>query len=209
MDYSAPFLVALFIVGILRTPPQEPALNRLVRYAFFYGSFVYFLYYSWGGNQYGPRYWWESFPFLGITLGDQIARWWRGGTTALKKFLIGALLISIPAAGWCFYKQGAFLEKESRERKALYVLADQTLEAPAIVFIHGFLGDSMVIAEEDAVRNSPRLDGRILYAHDLGMKNVQLVKYYPDRQYYRGTYDRKLKRAVLERLYFESSKHEP
>jgi len=200
MDYSAPLLVGLFVVGIFRKPPPEPALNRLFRYSFFYGSFIYFLYYSWGGNQYGPRYWWESFPFLGIVLADQIARGWRGGDSVFRKFLIGALLAAVPATGWCFYKQGTFLETQSRERKALYVLADQTIKDPAIVFIHGFLGDLMVIAEEDAVRNSPRLDGRILYAHDLGERNPELMKLYPDRRYYRGTYDRELKQAVLESL---------
>ncbi|OGW83293.1 MAG: hypothetical protein A2Z83_04605 [Omnitrophica bacterium GWA2_52_8] len=200
MDYSAPLLVVLFMAGMFRKPPQEPALNRLVRYSFFYGSFVYFLYYSWGGNQYGPRYWWESFPFLGIALGDQIGRWWREGHAALRKFLIGALLVSVPAAGWSFYKQGTFLEQQSRERKALYVLAEETLKVPAIVFIHGFLGDLMVIAEEDAVRNSPKLDARILYAHDLGARNPELMRAFPEREYYRGTYDRKVKGAVLERI---------
>jgi len=200
MDYSAPLLVGLFVVGILRKPPQEPALNRLFRYSFFYGSFIYFLYYSWGGNQYGPRYWWESYPFLGVVLADQIARGWRGGDRVFRKFLLGALLATVPATGWCFYKQGTFLEIQSRERKALYVLAEQTLKEPAIVFIHGFLGDLMVIAEEDAVRNSPRLDGRILYAHDLAARNSELMQLYPERRYYRGTFDRKLKQAILESL---------
>ncbi len=200
MDYSAPLLVALFIAGICGRPPQEPGLKRVFRYSFFYGSFVYFLYFSWGGNQYGPRYWWESFPFLGIALADQIGRWWRRGGRVLQKFLIGAVLVTIPANAASFYKQGTALEKATRERKALYTFAEQTLQNPSIVFIHGFLGDSLVLAEDDAVRNSPRLDGHILYAHDLGVRNPELMKAFPGRDYYRGFYDRKLKQAVLENI---------
>lgn len=200
MHYSAPLLVVLFLVSVFKRPPDEPMMARLLRYAFFYGSFIYFLYFSWGGNQYGPRYWWESFPFLGLALGDQIGRWWRHGNPRLRKFLIGALIASIPAAGWTFYQQGTYLEKCSRERKALYTLVDTTVTGPAIIFVHGFLGDSMVIAEEDAVRNHPLLNTPILYAHDLGDKNPLLMQAFPKRAYYRGTYDRSHKRAVLEEM---------
>lgn len=200
MDYSCPILAALFLVGIVRRPPAEPALHRIFRYSFFYGSLIYFLYYSWGGNQYGPRYWWESYPFLGLILAEQISRWWKKGDKVLRKFLLGVLIVSVPATGYALYKHGTFLEIQSRERKALYVLAEEMLKTPAVVFIHGFLGDLMVMAEEDAVRNSPRLDGRILYAHDLGERNVELMRAFPGREYYRGTYDRKQKKAVLENI---------
>ena len=97
-------------------------------------------------------------------------------------------------------KQTGYVEAYSRERKALYALAEETLKQPSIVFIHGFLGDRLVIAEEDAVRNSPRLDGRILYAHDLGQKNQVLMRAFPERKYYRGTFDRRTKQGVLEKL---------
>ena len=56
------------------------------------------------------------------------------------------------------------------------------------------------LGEDDAVRNDPELNARILYAHDLGDKNPILMAAYPDRQYYHGSYDRVLKRAVLEKF---------
>ena len=200
MDYSAPILIAVFLVGILQRPPVETGLHRIFRYAFFYGSFIYFFYYSWGGNQYGPRYWWESFPFLGVMAAEMIGRWWERRDRALRKFLIGILISVIPATGYAFYSQGTFLEVQSRERKALYVLAEKSLEKPSIVFIHGFLGDRMVMAEEDAVRNSPRLDGKILYAHDLGARNSELMNAFPGRDYYRGSYNRRDNKPILEKL---------
>lgn len=54
--------------------------------------------------------------------------------------------------------------------------------------------------EEDAARNSPFLDGRILYAHDLGDRNKELMSAWPGREYYRGTYDLALQKPVLEDL---------
>ncbi len=227
MDWYPPILIAIFLVGCLRrmtyflfeahspwkrTPSdaqtvlgfakgsEKPSLEPLLRGAFFYPSMIYFLYFSWGGNQYGPRYWWEAFPFLGFALADQMRVWWRQGSVPLRKFLTAAVLVSLPAGAYAFNKQAAFFGPGTLARQALYTAAETSLKEPAIVFIHGFLGDSMVIAEEDAVRNSPQLDGKILYAHDLGAHNRELMQYYPERKYYRGTYDRKSGRAVLEKL---------
>ncbi|OQA51723.1 MAG: hypothetical protein BWY44_00904 [Candidatus Omnitrophica bacterium ADurb.Bin292] len=56
------------------------------------------------------------------------------------------------------------------------------------------------MAEEDAVRNSPFLDGRILYAHDLGERNKELMVAWPNHEYYRGTYDGNRKTPRLEML---------
>ncbi|OQA54840.1 MAG: hypothetical protein BWY42_01613 [Candidatus Omnitrophica bacterium ADurb.Bin277] len=44
--------------------------------------------------------------------------------------------------------------------------------------------------EEVAVRNNPFLDGRVLYAHDHGDPNKEIMAVYPDRVYYIGSFDR-------------------
>ncbi len=110
------------------------------------------------------------------------------------------MIASIAASGILFAKHAEFTEEASRQRRALYDLAERTIQGPAIVFISGFLGDRLVLAEEDAVRNSPFLDGRILYAHDLRDRNKELMAAYPGHSYYRGTYDRARLRPQLERL---------
>jgi hypothetical protein len=125
---------------------------------------------------------------------------WKRSGLAGKKFLITVLVMAFLADGYLFHKQAVFYERATRERRDLYQLAGSTLTAPSIVFIKGFLGDSLVLSEDDAVRNSPFLDGRILYAHDLGERNKTLIAAYPGRRYYRGSYDRKAKKAVLEMM---------
>ena len=192
-------LIALFLISFFRAKDHD-LMKRLFRFGFFYLVIAYVFYYSWGGNQYGPRYYYEGLPFLALALGERLVFWWREGAQPVRKFLLGVLLVSVATSVYLFDKQGRFFETVSRERKALYELADKTLEHPSIVFIKGFLGDKLVMAEEDAVRNSPRLDAKVLYAHDLGEKNRLLEAYYPDREFYRGTFDRTRKEAKLERL---------
>lgn len=198
-DWFAPGLLFIFLISFFKRK-QDSVLKRLLRLGFFYPVLAYFFYYSWGGNQFGPRYYYEGFPFLLVTVTFTAAWVWKYGKDPLKKFLFGVILISLFANANLFCKQAEFQEEASRQRKELYVLAEQTVKNPSIVFIRGFLGSRLVMAEGDAVRNHPLLTGRILYAHDLAEKNNLLQKAYPDREYYLGYYDATAKKAVLEKI---------
>lgn len=194
--FSGAFLVLFYVCCFYKrafTPYQQ-----ITRFVFFAPVIAYFFYYSWGGNQWGPRYYYEGIPFLGLALGETLTHWWNSGNNRTRKSVLVLVLFGIFSNVYLFHKQAALHSEASAQRKSLYVLAEKTIDAPAIVFIKGFLGDKIVMAEEDAVRNSPFLDGRILYAHDLGDKNVQLMNFFPTRKYYRGTYDRKAGTPVLE-----------
>ena len=66
-------------------------------------------------------------------------------------------------------------------QKALYDYAEQSLDQPSIVYIRGFIGQRLVMSQDDAVRNRPSLDGKILYAKDMGpQKNQELQDYFPE-----------------------------
>jgi hypothetical protein len=198
-DWFPPVLIGVFLILIFQNK-KFTAYQNLFRFAFFYPVIAYFFYYSWGGNQFGPRYYYEGLPFLVLTVGYGLKRWWQEGSIEFKKFLFVLVAMSLVSGGYLFYKHAEFYQEANAQRKALYVLAEQTIQKPAIVFIRGFLGGRLVMGEEDAVRNHPALNTRILYAHDLGDKNQLLKNYYPDREYYRGTYSRELKDAVLEKI---------
>ncbi len=175
-------------------------LRVLFSLAVVFLALAYFLYYSWGGNQWGPRYWWEGTPFLCITVAAWITAKWSAGSPRVRKFLLAFVVMSIVTSLTTFAKQAEYVEESSRQRRSLFDLAETTIQGPAIIFIHGHLGHRLIIAEEDAVRNSPFLDGRILYAHDLGPRNAELMAAYPGRAFYRGTYDQGKKIPKLERL---------
>ncbi len=197
MDWSAPALVIFYFLSFFNRHKWTPLQNgfRLAPAAL---ASAYFLYFSWGGNQWGPRYYYEAFPFLcatavytGVRLWDNFPAW-RGSLAVV-------LAVSLASQGILFQKQAAFHGKAAAERKALYVLAEKTLQTPSLVFLHGFIGNTLVMGEEDAVRNGPFLDGRILYAHDLGQeKNKLLLAAMPGRRGVRGFYDRGTNRPVIE-----------
>jgi len=199
IDWVPPMFVVLFFASLFQKRSFE-FYGQLFRWGFFYLVFAYFLYYSWGGNQFGPRYYFEGVPFLMLAMADGLRYWWKEGVPALKKFLLGVVIVSLGTAGYQFYEQGSFYEVASAQRKALYVLAEQTINKPSIVFIKGFLGDKLVMSQDDAIRNSPRLDGIILYARDIPEKNQLLREFYPDREYYLGYFDRTSKEAKLEKM---------
>ena len=198
-DWCAPILIFLFFFALSLKRETNP-LQRLFLWGFFYPVIAYFFYYSWGGGQYGPRYYYEGLLFMGLILGDGIVSWWKVGNIAVKKFMIGAILASLFSNGYLFYKQSEFFEAVSSQRKSLYELAEKTIENKAIVFIHGHLGKQLILTQEDAVRNHPLLNTKILYAHDLEARNMELMALYPEREYYRGSYNGEARRPVLQKL---------
>jgi hypothetical protein len=222
MDWFAPACVAAYLVILCRLVQQKTAapsaetknpgfsshprgndwvmIQTLFRFSMVFIAIAYFFYYSWGGNQWGPRYYWEGMPFLCIAVADWIVSSWRDGSLRVRKFFLVFVIVSITTSGILFAKHAEFTEESSRQRRALYDFAENTAKGQAIIFIHGFLGDRLVMAEEDAVRNSPFLDGRILYVHDLVERNKELMAAYPGREYYRGTYDRDKKVPRLDTM---------
>lgn len=200
MDWAPPLFPILFLLSLFqkRTWTVE---QRFFQWAFFSSVIAYFFYFSWGGNQYGPRYYYEGFPFLVFSMVDGLRCWWKEGKDSQRQFLAGVLILSLGTAVYQFYKQGRFYEEVSRQRKALYALAEQEIRNPAIVFIRGqFLGQTLVMSRDDAIRNHPLLKGKILYARDLEEKNESLKAFFPARDYYLGSYDRAALKAVLEKL---------
>jgi hypothetical protein len=210
MDWFAPAIVGayLFLIFNLRglkklstsvvDSGHRELLKDLFRLTMVFIALAYFFYYSWGGNQWGPRYYWEGMPFLCIAVADWMVCRWKSGGAHARKFLLVFFVASLMTSGFLFVKHAEFTEEASRQRRALYDLAERSTRGPSIVFIHGFLGRRLVLAEEDAVRNSPFLDNRILYVRDLGDRNKELKSVYPGRAYYRGFYDRDLDQPKIE-----------
>jgi len=173
-------------------------IKTLFRLGMVFFVFAYFFYYAWGGHQFGPRFYWEGMPFLCIAVADWIVIRWREGNLRTRKFWLVFVITALATSGMIFIRQAVFFEESSRQRKSLYDLAERNLQRPAIVFIHGPLGSRMALGEVDAVRNSPFLDAKIVYAHDLGERNRELMAAFPSRKFYRGTYDRTLHKPELE-----------
>ena len=199
LSWISPALVFFYCISLLKVKGKT-IRELLLHLAFLYPVVAYLFYYSWGGNQYGPRYYFEGLPFLTLSVSTLFLDWWKTKGKYGQKVVIGLFIVSIVSNGYFLAKQGKYYKQVSSERKSLYSLAEQQIKEPAIVFIHGFLGDFLVMAEEDAVRNNPNLQDKILYAHDRGEENKLLKRFYPDRIFYLGTYDRTKKQPQLQLL---------
>lgn len=190
------FVVLYFTALIIHQRNQS--LRTLFRWGFFYAVIGYIFYYSWGGGQFGPRYYFEGTIFLFWAVAELLAEWWKRGINQLRNFTIGFVTVCLIVNGYSLASHVQAYRLITKERKALYDLAESTIQKPAVVFISGFLGKTLIMSEEDTIRNHPRLDGKILYAHDLGEKNKLLMDYYPNRIFYLGRYDREMNRPLLE-----------
>lgn len=211
MDWFSPPVVGVYLWLLLSKAPRHFSeilhgrgaafsAQRLFYLVPVFLALAYSFYYSWGGNQWGPRYLWESAPFLSLTVIHWLAGYFRSGTPFLRKFVLIFFVTSIAASCVLMARHASETSIASRERRALYDLAGRAIAKPSVVFIRGNLGRELILSEDDAVRNSPFLDGRILYAHDRGEQNTDLMAMYPDRQFFRGTYDPVKNKPVLELL---------
>lgn len=195
-----PGIFVIFYLVYLTNKESREQRNWSFNYGFLFLVIAYTFYYSWGGNQYGPRYYFEGLPLLTMSVARRLQLGWQQGDCKGKNFIGAIVLISLLGSFYQIWKHSQYFERVSRERKDLYDLVSATAKKPAVVFVKGFLGDTLVMSGQDAVRNHPGLDTPVLFAHDLGDKNRSLKTYYPERNFYSGSYDRQAKKAILQQL---------
>ncbi|HXK94113.1 MAG TPA: hypothetical protein PKV38_10560 [bacterium] len=141
----------------------------------------YCLYPSEGGNQYGPRFYYESLGFLSLLGARGVAgilggesRWRRVGWAGLCVAMGFSLIAGIIQSRF-YYRQ--VYERRNLERLVAYHRLEQ-----AVVFVGAPSGD---MTQGDLIRNAPDPDSAaVIYAWDRGEKNDQLMKLMPERVFY-------------------------
>ncbi len=143
----------------------------------------YMLYPSDGGNQYGPRFYYESMVYWAIlaSLGirgiiEQIQS--RKG----ENNLIVVLSLLLITDGMIFWNHVDFYHEQIYKRRTLFRLVDRFDLENAIVFVGAPSGD---MTQGDLIRNHPIPSiSDVIFAWDLGDKNNALLEQFPDRQGY-------------------------
>ena len=147
-----------------------------------------FVFYSGNaGDQYGPRYFFEAFPFAILTIAKALDGSLSGtGSVRWTPLLASALLLHV--AIQVGYLAPA-LAREHRvivEREDIYrqVAAAHLTDAVVLIPATG-AGKIRWLPPQDLVRNGLRIDGQaVLYAHDLGAQNTLIRALFPDRAFY-------------------------
>ena len=147
----------------------------------------FFLFYGGsGGNQYGPRYYFEAWPFAILTIIKVIDPILFVGKPNLRSaWLSSALVASL--AFQIGYLPARF-EREHRvivERQDIYTQAENAGLINAVVIVAGPTGTIRRMFTGDLVRNGLKIgDQNIIYAHNLRPSNAQLLAQFPDRSFY-------------------------
>jgi len=156
----------------------------------------YILYPSDGGNQYGPRFYYESVVFLAFLATAGILSIWK---SIIKKGLFWSfVIVALVANGLLVWKHGVFYAEQIYGRRALYRLVERRDIHDAVVFVAVPSGD---MTQGDLIRNLPDpTDSDVVYAWHLGRRNQELSESFKGRSFYLFSRDTRTGVLFLKRL---------
>lgn len=141
----------------------------------------YSLYPSDGGNQYGPRFYFESAGFLAVLGAFGLLHLQRTLALPDRLRILLAILLATAVLGQ-FTWHSRSVEQQIEDRMTLFRLVQQRRIDHAIVFVNAPSGD---MTQGDLIRNAPGTPPDVLFAWDLGPRNHELLTAFPDRVPYR------------------------
>lgn len=146
-------------------------------YFFYYGNYLIIA----GRNFYGPHYYLQlllpSMILIAVALCDLATRRWPWLTIAIVAMVAG-MSIEVPDR----------VRANQRVRDAMELelaAVRSTVDGPAVVIIPAGDDGPYVLHPRGAFANPPHLDADVLYAADLGGRNLELARRFPTRSLYR------------------------
>jgi hypothetical protein len=176
--WSSPALLILYLLFIVQKVfHRQERFTHPEDYIFLLLIIGYFFYHHIGGNQYGPRFLFEAFPFMIAFVVRKLFQQKLRGTQAL--FVAGMIyaLVKIPF----------IMNREHEiiiERMDVYRLAKKSKIENAVVMLSTTTGVKRPMPVRDLTRNGQYFSGDIIYAESIPGKNAELMEFYPDRFFY-------------------------
>jgi len=137
------------------------------------------------GNRYGPRYYFEAFPFLTLTVVSALVPVLQNRTR--PRWVASAVCLVFAHAMWCI-SVGAFLGWVFRgiidERMDLYDQVRAQGLHNAVVVIHSGTGRLRGFRPRDLTRNGIAIDKDVIYALDIRRRLGELRALFPHRRFY-------------------------
>ena len=159
--------------------------RKLAYYDLIFPGFVlaYVIYADYGGNRYGPRFYFDAFPLMMVTIVSALP----SVTARLERSMDRAMLPLAPIA-CVLYLVGIWplvlttFQSQVFSRQEPFRLVQQAVTGNAIV-IHD-TSSGLGMHDWDLVRNPPSMDAAILHAR-VGTDVGALRKAFPDRSIWR------------------------
>ena len=191
-EWPLPSLIPLAVLcmpGIFKKERQD----YLLLCGLFAAPFFYFFYF-YQDLCLGPRFYYISIPFILLLTARALLQIINGiaqlrgcPENHIKNAFIALLVVSLVFSAviripklYTYYAD-SFWEVDNRVMKKVQELGITN----AVIFqqSYGYRGDGL---GSGFLHNSPWLDTPIIFARDLGERNAELVRFFPDRTYYRA-----------------------
>ena len=181
--FSSFFLLLLYGLSL-----SVKVLKRTLQfYDFFFIAFIlgYTLISFRAGNQYGPRYYYDAFPFLILTAvsgAHHIISSTRVHTA--RHVTVHALMITVILSLCSLPFVSLYTYKVIDERRDVFKLVETQGIRNAVVMLSNGTGVLRPMERSDLVRNGISIDGEVIFAHDLGQENCKLQALFPERHFW-------------------------
>ena len=181
--FSSFFLLILY--GLFFS--VKASKRSLQFYDFFFIAFVlgYALFPFDAGNQYGPRYYYDAFPFLILTVvsgAHHIISSTR--THTARHMTVHALIITVILSLCSLPFVSLYTYTVIDERRDLVKLVETRGIRNAVIVVSNGTGVLWPMDSSDLVRNGISIDGEVIFAHDLGQENCKLQALFPERHFW-------------------------
>ncbi len=177
----------LLAIGSVAAFIRAAALKRLSFLDFVFPLFVlgYLLVPFRAGNEYGPRYYFEGYPLLVLTLVSGLAPLLRDAVHR-RRAGVAALLV-MAHGGLCLKSAvdyGIFFRRVVDQRLDLYNQVRAQGLDNAVVLLRSGTSPLDPMKPMDLTRNGLALNGRVIYALYLPGRLKELERFFPNRRFY-------------------------
>ncbi len=191
LEWTAPTLLPLYLWSLLRggrgSVWRRADLLPWLALTLPLLAVGHLFYFAFGGTQYGPRFWFEAYPFVALiavdfACGSGIQHSPRRAGQARLALLAGLVfaVFSLPF-------QAARLQQVVDERLDLERQVEAAGLTRAVVLVGAPTGRLWPMGVGDLLRNGIRIDPEadVLFARDLGEATPKLLRAFPERRFLR------------------------
>jgi hypothetical protein len=181
--WTSPGILILYMIFLwrkIKTPAERFA--RPEDYAMVTLIIGYFFYYQIGGNQYGPRFFFEALPFVIVFVVNRVFEAREKWATAL---LIVSMLYPVARLPFISYREARIVD----QRQDVYDLVEEQKISNAVVIVASPTSPLRPMPAEDLTRNDSKFMNDVIYVLELPRINPQLEDYYRDRSFYKYVRD--------------------
>jgi hypothetical protein len=177
--WCSPVLLVMYFIFLWKKITSVQS-RMTVAEDYFFLSFIigYFFYYEIGGNQYGPRFYYEAFPFLILFVVREV---FKNKNDIAKVFLFAALVIIVAKLPFIAYREHKIID----ERQNIYDLVEKKGIKNAVVLVSSPTSVIRPMPIGDLTRNDHAYKNDILYAINDERYNSTLMQYYKNRSFYK------------------------